>query len=436
MVHPLGSYERPLLFGFLVVVASFVASTLYSELRDSQIDERAISISMKAVPSILHLSAARSEARQWVDPSYHAQPSPREIEETEQARIHFAEEVAAYLALVPYPEERALHAQVRAERDRLLRLDGGVSSGFTPGTAEQARRAHAVLSQALDFNARRASELAQQIGRTRRRSTALSFLLDGMSILFAVAAALSVRRIIRTYTRLLERKADELETFAGRVAHDLLSPLAPVSLALDLAARSGLRDAKVERLVEIGAASLQRVRRLVDDLLAFARAAARPGPGAQADVGAVLREVVGEAGALAQEAQSELELEDAGSLAVACSPGVLASLCSNLVRNALKYMGVAPIRRVVLRAREEGRFVRIEVQDSGPGIPLALQGALFLPYVRGADTGVPGIGLGLATVKRMAEAHGGRVGFSSGLGQGSTFWFELPRYDGSRRASS
>jgi len=66
------------------------------------------------------------------------------------------------------------------------------------------------------------------------------------------------------------------------------------------------------------------------------------------------------------------------------------------------------------------------VQDTGPGIPSEKKGALFEPYVRG-ESNQPGIGLGLATVKRLTEAHGGRVGVESSPGAGSTFWFELPK---------
>ncbi len=71
-------------------------------------------------------------------------------------------------------------------------------------------------------------------------------------------------------------------------------------------------------------------------------------------------------------------------------------------------------------------MVGVEGQDTGPGIPSELGPRVFSPYVRGTGSGRPGIGLGLATVKRMAEAHGGTVGVQTALGCGSVFWFELP----------
>jgi signal transduction histidine kinase len=107
---------------------------------------------------------------------------------------------------------------------------------------------------------------------------------------------------------------------------------------------------------------------------------------------------------------------------------------SNLAHNALKYIGDAETRRITLRSRscfrENRDLVRVEVEDSGPGIPEELAGQLFRPFVRGTH-GAEGLGLGLATVKRLCESHGGRVGIRSAVGRGSTFWVELPRAEAS-----
>jgi len=83
-------------------------------------------------------------------------------------------------------------------------------------------------------------------------------------------------------------------------------------------------------------------------------------------------------------------------------------------------------KRVGVSARPGGKGVRIEVEDNGPGLPDALGREVFQPYVRGPNTSKPGIGLGLATVKKITEAHGGRVEVHTAPGQGCRFTVELP----------
>jgi signal transduction histidine kinase len=172
--------------------------------------------------------------------------------------------------------------------------------------------------------------------------------------------------------------------------------------------------------------------RISDGLLGFARAGAHPEPGGRAELTAVLADVVSAHRPEAAQAGIEIELEAGTSGLLACTSGVLASMVGNLVGNAVKHMGPGPRRRVVVRAVDCDGFagaglVRIEVEDSGPGLPAHLRKAIFEPYVRAAQPGVPGIGLGLATVKRLAEGHGGRVGAEGVSAGGSRFWFELPR---------
>jgi len=70
--------------------------------------------------------------------------------------------------------------------------------------------------------------------------------------------------------------------------------------------------------------------------------------------------------------------------------------------------------------------VRVEVADTGPGLPPGSEQLVFEPFRRAGNSHLPGLGIGLATVKRIVEAYGGRLGVWSTPGRGSTFWFELP----------
>jgi two-component system OmpR family sensor kinase len=97
----------------------------------------------------------------------------------------------------------------------------------------------------------------------------------------------------------------------------------------------------------------------------------------------------------------------------------------NLLENALKYTAVTDA--IELRAREDGRFVTVEVADTGPGIATADQPYIWEELYRGeAARGVPGSGLGLALVKAIVERHGGQVALSSRPGQGSLVILHLP----------
>ena len=122
-----------------------------------------------------------------------------------------------------------------------------------------------------------------------------------------------------------------------------------------------------------------------------------------------------------------LQLDPAAPEAVAGDPGMVREMVDNLVGNALKHGGAAgAVHVVVLPA---GARVRIEVRDSGPGIPVEEQAALFERWSRldsARRSGTSGFGLGLSIVKRLVEAHGGEVGVDSEPGRGATFWVTLP----------
>jgi signal transduction histidine kinase len=235
--------------------------------------------------------------------------------------------------------------------------------------------------------------------------------------------------MVRKRRRAIQSRVDELEAFALRAAHDLRSPLAPAMHALRQVASRTTEDDPLRRSIERGERSLRSIERIIAGLFAFAVSGARPQPGASASLLETLELVVGDHADAARDRKIDLTLHCSDRMCVACAPGVLASIVGNLVGNAIKYMDDCEYPRVEVRAAADLRRARIEVIDSGPGVKPGNERRIFDPYVRGQTVG-SGIGLGLATVKRLVTAHGGAVGVHGGPRRGSTFWVELPLFEG------
>jgi signal transduction histidine kinase len=234
---------------------------------------------------------------------------------------------------------------------------------------------------------------------------------------------------------LLESRAAELEAFAGRVAHDLRDPLTAMSLRLSLARRAPPAEL-VPDLIRPLSEQIESLNRTIDALLTFARAGGRPDPDARAQVADVVRAVVADVEPLAREARAELRVEDLPSATVACASGALRSVVANLVHNALKYLDGGERRIVTLSADVRRGRVRVTIADTGRGVPPGQEQRVFEPFVRLQPAAARGIGLGLATVKRIVETHGGAVGVRPTPGGGASFWFELPLAGDAARALS
>jgi signal transduction histidine kinase len=271
---------------------------------------------------------------------------------------------------------------------------------------------------------------AREISRVRSEARDLALVLGAAGVIAAVGAGAAVFVVLRKRARLIDEheallaaRANELEAFAGRVAHDLRNPLGAISLRIEaLRLQSTTDPVVIDRL----AANAARMGLLIEGLLTFARSGAACEPGARASLRTIIDQVVADARLQAERAGAELIVEDIPDVDVACAPGTLASVFSNLLDNAAKYITESKrARTITLRATARSGRVRVEVADTGPGIPPGTETAVFEPFRRVGSTAQPGLGLGLATVKRIVEAYGGRVGVSSVLGRGCTFWFEL-----------
>jgi signal transduction histidine kinase len=399
-------------------------------------------------PSVVALDTMLADLRKLQrllsDRASNAAASPGQEAEITAARVRLHRTAEGYFALPIDPGEASL---VQALRTSLVRLDKATDAllAVPAGTAN----AHPALSndfelarlaldsdivRATDFNADLATRAAAKSARVASTLIPTAVVLSALSVGSAAAVlALAYRSVVRAEgiaresRQALEQRAEELEAFAGRVAHDLLSPLMTVGLAIDLAKRDST-SSSTQTVAALARASttIERVRHFVTDLLEFSRAGAVPPPGVRTGIDEVVQEVAEEFGPVARQADAALEIEHIPFRYVRCSPGVLGSVLSNLVQNAIKYLGDADERKVTIRGLDLGSEVRIEVEDTGPGIDETDQRRLFEPYARGRNASAPGLGIGLATVRKLAESHGGHVGVRSQPGHGALFWITFP----------
>jgi signal transduction histidine kinase len=168
---------------------------------------------------------------------------------------------------------------------------------------------------------------------------------------------------------------------------------------------------------------------IIDGLLEFARGGTEPPTGAHAELRPILDNVVAELEPAATTAHAEVIVHPFAPQEVACTPAALRSVLNNLVGNAVEHSeeGTRTERKVSVRVKDKVNAVRIEVQDSGPGLPPGLAQRAFEPFVRLGATQRSATGIALATVRRIVEACGGRVGVRSLLHEGTCFWFEVPK---------
>jgi len=234
-----------------------------------------------------------------------------------------------------------------------------------------------------------------------------------------------------------EAQIERMKTeFLSNVSHELRTPLTPIrGYAEILKRRSDLPPEKTQEYAGSILESSLRMSRVVDllvDVAAIEAGRVVPSP-APVSVGELIDRRLDVWRARAPEVELRRRVA-AGLPAVVVDEEWVGKALDELIDNAVKY---APGRATTLSASVEGRRVRLSVRDTGPGIALDAQSALFSDFEQAdgsATRSVGGLGLGLSFVRRVAEDFDLGVGFTSSPGKGSTFWLDLPAAPRSRKA--
>ena len=210
----------------------------------------------------------------------------------------------------------------------------------------------------------------------------------------------------------------------ARIQHDLRNILSNAQLASDRL--SAIDDPVVKKLAPRLVSSIDRAVSLATNTLRYGRADERP-PKRQM-LG--LKSLVSEAGEQAIEAriapvEIELDVCFGDELEIDADSEQLYRVVLNLIRNAVEALvEQGKAGKICVHAERIGQRVRIEVQDTGPGIPDSLRARLFQPNATAARSG--GAGLGLAIARDLARAHGGDITLVSTGATGTTFRVEIP----------
>jgi len=265
-----------------------------------------------------------------------------------------------------------------------------------------------------------------------RISLSTAVLLTGLFTTILLTGALwwhfrQREQLARQRQELRAAAAEDRRRFLQRLDHELKNPL--MAMRAGLANVSNGHDEATRQALASIEAQTVRLSQLTADLRKIAELGTRPLEFVPVEMGALLAEVF------------ELAQDHPGSqnrkltLTVPQAPWPLPPVLGdrdllflaiyNLLENALKYTAVTDA--IELRAREDGRFVTVEVADTGPGIAAADQPYIWEELYRGEAARVaPGSGLGLALVKAVVERHRGKVSLTSRPGQGSLVVLGLP----------
>lgn len=270
-----------------------------------------------------------------------------------------------------------------------------------------------------------AGSLQAAVEAARRRNLLLS---GGVLALLGVVVGL-----IAVSARRAQALARQQMEFVAAVSHELRTPVAVINTAAgNLADGVVSEPGRVKRYGETIQTEARRLGETVERVLQLAGlGSGQPLPMSALSAGALVREAVQRTAGDAARAGVDVQVEIAPDLPdVLGDAGTLHSAVQNLVGNAVKYAGDDRWVRVsVTAATTPAREVRIAVEDHGAGLDAEERRRVFEPFYRGKAAianQIQGSGLGLSLVKRIADAHAGRVEVTSELGRGSTFTISLP----------
>lgn len=241
-------------------------------------------------------------------------------------------------------------------------------------------------------------------------------------------------------------RADALKReFIATVSHELRTPLTAIVGSLGLVQKGvfGKIPASIKEMLHVASRNCERLVRLVNDILDIHKIETGNLEYRMEvlEVGELLRHAIEVNQAFADQYGVKFRLDDAESgaeeIAITADRDRIMQVLTNLMANAAMHSPKGG--RVELAYSRRNGSARVEVHDQGPGIPASLRGRIFEKFAQ-SNSSEPrksgGSGLGLSICKALVENHGGRIGYASRPGGGTTFFFELPELTGAAKVEA
>ena len=247
-----------------------------------------------------------------------------------------------------------------------------------------------------------------------------------------VLARITTHLTLRQLRQEVETQLAKTERFMRIASHDLRNPLCLILMSGELSRRKPMPPEIAQYMENIHASAVQ-MRRIIDTFLNVRRPDdVTNGTPRTAHLNVIASAVAGQNEPAIERKEAILELQLDDSLpAAACDAIHAYQALMNYVSNALKFLPVGGSVKISTRARD--LRIRVEVADSGPGIPPSERPELFKEFAHLSNkptAGEESTGLGLSIVKQLVEANAGSVGADFPESGGSVFWFELPMAPG------